>query len=312
MDSFWVALGVVAPMALLMLIGGLCRKAGIIERDTMKKIDKLLFRLFMPVLLFRNICHADFQTDFSVKLMGFVLAMLMVIFIMAWTIPKHLVKDHNQAASIGQGMIRSNYILFGIAVTESIYGDGHAAMVALLDAVVVPLTNALSVIILEVNRSGKAGFGKIFISILKNPMVMAGILGVAVKLIGIPIPSMLMGVIDDLADVTTTLSFISLGVSLNMGELKHNRYPLTVGLLLRMVLIPLIFLPISVAYGFRNQELCALMILFAAPCAVASYPMAVAMGADGPLSGQLVVTTTLTSILTMFLFTFLFRSIGLL
>ena len=54
------------------------------------------------------------------------------------------------------------------------------------------------------------------------------------------------------------------------------------------------------------------MILFAAPCAVASYPMAVAMGADGPLSGQLVVTTTLTSILTMFLFTFLFRSIGLL
>ena len=116
----------------------------------------------------------------------------------------------------------------------------------------------------------------------------------------------------DIAGVTTTISFISLGVSLDMGEARANRRPLAIGTALRMGLVPLVFLPLSVALGFRGQDLCGLMVLFAAPTAVASYPMAVAMGADGPLAGQLVCATTVLSIFTMFCYTFLFQSLGLL
>ena len=154
--------------------------------------------------------------------------------------------------------------------------------------------------------------GALALSILKNPMVLAALTAFAALALPFRLPEILWSVIKDVAAVTTTISFISLGVSLDLGETRANRRPLAYGILLRMVLVPLIFLPLSVLLGFRGPTLCALMVLFAAPTAVASYPMAVAMGADGQLAGQLVCLTTVLSVFTMFCFTFLFQSLGLL
>ncbi len=311
-DSFLVALWVVTPMVLLMAVGAGVRKAGLMDRPTMRKVDKLTFRLFMPVLLFKNIYETDLSQHFDLREVLFALTALLALFAFALLVPPRLVKGPAQAASIGQAIVRSNYILFGISVAQSIYGEGNTGPVALLGAIVVPLTNAMSVVILELGRSGQAGAGQIFRSILKNPMVVAALAALALMALPFRIPALLWSVIRDIAGVTTTISFISLGVSLDLGEARANRRLLTLGVVLRMVLVPLIFLPISVALGFRGPTLCALLVLFAAPAAVASYPMAVAMGADGPLSGQLVCVTTVVSVFTMFCFTFLFRALGFL
>ena len=312
LESFLVALRVVVPMALLMAVGAGARKAGWMDRPTMRSMDRLTFRLFMPVLLFKNIYETDLTRSFAPREALFAVLALLVIFPAALLLPPRLVKDSGQAASMGQAMIRTNYILFGIAVAESIFGEGNIGPVALLGAIVVPMTNALSVIVLEVRRSGRAEPGKLALSILKNPMVLATLLALALLSLPFRLPDLLWGAVKDIAAVTTTLSFISLGVSLDLGEARANRRPLLIGTALRMVLVPLVFLPLSVALGFRDQSLCALMVLFAAPTAVASYPMAVAMGADGPLAGQLVCATTVLSVFTMFCYTFLFRSLGLL
>lgn len=311
-ESFLAALRVVTPMALLMAVGALVRVGHIMDRPTMQKMDKLTFRLFMPVLLFKNIYETDVSADFDVKATGFAFISLIAIFLMALLLPPRLIRDRGQAASVGQAVIRSNFILFGIAVAESLYGEGHVGAVALLGAMIVPVTNAMAVIILEVNRSGTADVGKILLSILKNPMVAATLLALAVMSLHIRIPELLYTVVRDIAGVTTTISFISLGVSLDLGEAWANRHPLGIGIFLRMLVVPAVFLPLSVALGFRGTILCALLVVFAAPTAVASYPMAVAMGADGPLAGQLVCATTVLSVVTMFCYTFLFRSLGLL
>lgn len=307
-----VALRVVAPMALMIGLGAAVRRAGIIDRPSMRRLDTLSFRVFMPALLFKNIYETDLAETFSLREVVFSMVCVALIFAFALLVPPRLVRDHNQAASIAQAVIRANYLLFGVAVAESLYGEGSIGPVALLAATAIPATNAFSVVVLELNRSGRANPGKILLSILKNPMVMATLLALSLFALRIRIPGLLYSVLLDVAGVTTTLSFISLGVSLDLGEVRNNRYPLTLGVVLRMVLVPLVFLPLTVAMGFRGQSLCALMILFAAPTAVASYPMAVAMGADGPLAGQLVCVTTLVSILTMFCFTFLFQSLGML
>lgn len=312
LENFLAALRVVLPMALLMALGAGVRKAGLVDRPTMRSVDKLVFRLFMPVLLFKNIYETDLSQSFAAKDAVFSVIALLAIFPVALLLPRRLIKDHNQAASVSQAMIRTNYILFGIAVAESIFGEGNIGPVALLGAIVVPMTNALGVIVLELNRSGQASPGKLLLSILKNPMVLATLAALAMLMMPFRIPELLWSVVKDVAGVTTTISFISLGVSLDLGETRANRRPLAIGVVLRMVVMPLVFLPLSVALGFREQSLCALMVLFAAPTAVASYPMAVAMGADGPLAGQLVCATTVLSVFTMFCYTFLFRSLGML
>lgn len=312
LESFLAALRVVVPMALLMLVGAGARRMGVVDRPAMRSVDKLAFRIFMPVLLFKNIYETDLSRSFGLEEALFAAAAVTAIFPLALLLPRRLVEDRPKAAAIGQAMMRANYILFGIAVAESIYGEGNVGPVALLGAVAVPLTNAYSVVILEVGRSGRAEPGELLWSILKNPMVLATLAALGMMALPLRIPELLWGVIEDIAGVTTTISFLSLGVSLDLGEVRADRRPLAVGVSLRMVLIPLVFLPLSVALGFRGQGLCGLMVLFAAPSAVASYPMAVAMGADGPLAGQLVCANTVLSVFTMFCWTFLFKSLGLL
>ena len=271
-ESFLAALRVVLPMALLIMLGVGVRKAGIMDRTVMRNVDKLTFRVFMPVLLFKNIYETDLSQSFAPEEAVFAaLSLVLVIFPTALLLPPRLVKSRAQAASIG-----------------------------------------LSVIVLEMGRSGRAEPKRLALSILKNPMVVAALAAIAASALPFRMPELLWGVVKDVAGVTTTISFISLGVGLDLGQARANRRPLFLGLALRMVLIPLIFLPLSVALGFRNQSLCGLMVLFAAPTAVASYPMAVAMGADGPLAGQLVCAGTILSIFTMFFYTFLFRSLGML
>lgn len=312
-DNFMVALNVVLPLALLMGIGVLVRKAKIVDRPTMRKVDSLCFRIFMPTLLFKNIYESDLLHYSGGFGFIYVLLCVLVLFIFAGVLlPRRLIPDGASAASVGQAMIRPNYILFGIVVAESIFGEGGAGTVALFGALIVPLINVFSTIILELNRSGSADLKKLFLSVLKNPMIIATLLALALLILRIEIPAILYSVIKDIAGATTTLAFLSLGVSLDLGEALSNRRVLVLSVLTRMVVIPLVFLPLSILLGFRGETLCALMVFFAAPTAISSYPMAVAMGGDGPLAGQLVCCTTVTSIFTIFCWTLGLRTLGLL
>lgn len=311
-ENFMTALRVVLPLALLMGIGVLVRKAKVVDRPTMRKVDSLCFRLFMPTLLFKNIYESDLLHHFDGWGFLYVLICMAILFFIAGIfLPRKLLADGASAAAVGQALVRPNYILFGIAVAESIFGEGGAGTVALFGALIVPLVNVCSTLILELNRSGSADLKRLFLSVLKNPMIIATLLALVLLALRIQIPDLLYGVIKDVAGVTTTVAFISLGVSLDLGQTLSNRRTLILAVLARMFLIPLIFLPLSIALGFRDGTLCSLMILFAAPTAVSSYPMAVAMEADGPLAGQLVCCTTVVSIFTIFCCTFILRTLGL-
>ena len=298
-------------MALLMALGALIRVKGVIGRPTMMEFDRLMFRVFMPSLLFKNIYEMDLAHGLAWREMAFTMVCLLIIFWLAITIPRRLVRDGNKAAVIGQAMVRGNYLLFGVAVAEALYGEGNAGTVVMLSVVAIPAFNCLAAVILELNRSGQANFWKLCTAILKNPMIIGTLLAFTMKALPFGIPAPAWGVIRSIANSTTTLSFISLGVGLDIEHVRADSRPLMWGILLRMVVIPLVFMPLSLLMGFRDQSLCAMMILFAAPAAVSSYPMAVAMGADGQLAGELVCTTTLLSILTIFLWTFFLHGMGL-
>lgn len=309
-DSFFAALRVALPMMLLMMLGWLCRTKGFIDRPAMKQYDKLIFVLFMPLLLFKNIYDIDFSQGFAVKEMIFAAVCLLVNFACCLTLPKYLTNDPRKSSVIGQAVVRGNYIIFGVVVCEALYGEGHAGMVIMLGMLVIPAINIFSAVILEAGRNRQANLGKLLLAVFKNPMIIGAIFAFVFKGFGIPVPAPVWSVIRSIANSTTTVSFLSLGVGLDMAEAVSDRRLLAWGVFLRLVVVPGIFMPLSVMMGFRGQSLCAMMVIFAAPSAVASYPMAVAMGADGQLAGQLVCVTTVLSVLTIFLWTFAFKMLG--
>ena len=308
--SLIVALSVVFPMAAYMLIGVACRRGGIIDRSTMKRFDVLAFKLFLSVSLFKNIYSADYSGGFSLKLVLAACLGASLLYVFSRYFIGRCEKDANKAASLSVSLFRSNYSLFGLAVAQSLFGEDNAGAVSLLAAIIVPLTSVYSVIVFEENRSKKTNLLKTTAAVLKNPLIIASLLAILLKLIHFEIPELLFGVIKSIASAATPLCFISLGVGLNLEEMHANSRILTISVLLKMVLIPAVMVTLSVLLGFRGQELCALMIAFAAPTAVNVYPMAISMEADGPTAAQMVALTTIVSIFSIFLITFILTSLN--
>ena len=309
MESLIMAARVVIPMAMMVGIGAVLRIVKLADEPTMKKVDKLIFNVFMPMLSFYNIYKTDFTQLTQVGYIVFGCGILTLLFIGCMVIVPRLVKPMPTAASLGQAIFRANYLIFGAAVAESIYGEGNFGKIALMGAIAVPMFNALAAVLLERARNSTASPRKLLLAIAKNPTVLATILGILVNLTGLVIPVLVLDVVQDLAGLTTPLSFLSIGVTLKLGQVEKKSYLIS-GVLLRLVLIPMAVIPLAILCGFRGQELCALMILFGAPTAVSSYPMAVAMDADGDFAAQMVAYTTIFCLPTIFLWTLFLNSMG--
>ncbi len=311
MESLKMATQVVVPMAIMVLIGVVLRITNVSDRDTMKRVDNLIFKLTMPMVSFYNL----YKTDFSkLNNLGYIIyavvGMMLLFFAAMWIVPK-FVHPRPTASAYGQTIFRSNYLIFGNAVAEGIYGAGNIGLVSLLGAVAVPLFNVQASVLLEAGRNSSASPKKLVISIAKNPTVIATVLGLAVNFSRITLPDLALDVVQDIAGLTTPLSFLSIGVSLNLAAVSGKKGYLVSAIALRLVLIPAVFVSLAVMLGFRGQELCALMILFAAPVAVSSYPMAVALGADGDFAGQMVALSTVFCLPTFFTWTLLLNSLHL-
>lgn len=312
MNSIVLAVNVVLPMAIMMGVGWIMRLTGVSDRDTMKKVDSMIFKVFMSVLMFYNVYNADLTQLRQAGYIVYGAVGLLLLFLVAVTVVPRLIHPAATAASFGQAMFRANYMLFGVAVAQNIYGVGNVGVVMLMGAVAIPLFNILATIVLEYGRSDKTKPAKMIKSVLVNPNIVAAILGILVNLSGIQLPQIILKVMSDLGGLASPLSFLSLGVSLNLASVKRSRGLLSLGLSLRLVIIPMILLIPAIFLGFRGQQLCALMVLFASPVGVSSYPMAVAMRADGELAGQLVALSTVASLGTIFCWTAALSSFALL
>jgi len=302
MESLMMASRVVVPMAIMVCIGMLLRVFKVTDAPTMKKMDTMVFKLFMPMLMFYNIYNTDFTLLDNIGYILYGVAGLFIIFLAGLFVVPKFVKPMPTASAYSQAIMRSNYLIFGVAVAESIYGAGNIGLFSLMAAVAVPAFNALSAILLEAGRHGMADVKKLLLAIVKNPTVIATSIGLVINLAGITIPDLLLNVVRDISRMTTPMSFLSIGVTLSFGAMSKKGY-LASAIGLRLILIPLVFVSVAALLGFRGQELCALTILFAAPTAVSSYSMAVAMGADGDFAGQMVALTTVLCLPTIFLWT---------
>ena len=309
MESLVMASRVVIPMAIMVGVGMLLRIVKLTDEPTMKNVDKLIFNLFLPMLCFYNVYQTDFSKVTQLGYIFFGAGMVLLLFLAGLFLVPKVVKPMPTAASYGQSLFRTNYVIFGAAVAESIYGTGNFGLVSLLSAVIVPMFNGLAAVLLERARNRSASAGKLLVAVAKNPTIIATVLGLVMNLMGLRIPVLLVDVVEDLSGLTTPLSFLSIGVTLKLSQVEKKGY-LVSAVLLRLVLVPMAILPLAILLGFRGQELCALMILFAAPTAVSSYPMAVAMDADGDFAAQMVAYTTIFCLPTIFLWTLLLSYMG--
>lgn len=310
MEYFMLAVSVVLPLLIYMLVGMLIRYLRIFGEETFKAVNRMIFRIMIPLALFFSVYRADLKQAVRPKMYAYVWVSVIVVFIILYILFRKTNLAPPTAATMVQGMYRSNFVLFGVTIAASLCDGEGVASIAALTAIVVPTFNVLAVIMFETAGGVKTPMRKLLLEIFKNPLVDAGILGILVGLLHIRFPEILIQPLETLGEAATPLALVVLGGMLSVKSISEHRYYLLTAALARLVLIPFITVVTGILLGFRGNDLAAVLAAFASPTAVASTPMAQSMGGDGKLAGEIVAVTSVGCILTIFLWVFALSGLG--
>ena len=238
---------------------------------------------------------------------------LLILFVLLCLIVPKVVKQENQQGVVIQGIFRSNYVIFGVAVVQNMYGVKSTTTAAILSAILVPMYNFLAVVALSIfGEKRETDWKKIILDIVKNPLIISSVLGIIFSLLGIRLPTAVDTTVQDLAKLSTPIAFMILGGDLDFSKVKGNLKVASAVLTIKLVILPLIMIPMIVMMGYRDADLLSGLLAYQTPVAVSSYIMAQQAGADGQLAGQLVVFSSVLSIFTLFVTILILRTIGLL
>lgn len=311
MENLMISANAVLPMCLVMALGYGTRRLGWLRREEISTINKIAFRIFLPCLLYYNIYCSDLSGSFDPLLMAFAVGGVLLTFGLALGYTLLTEKLPERRGVLIQGMFRSNYVIMGIPVATALLGADQLGTVSILIAVIVPLFNMLAVVVLEVFRGQKPKPLHILGQIAKNPLVIGSVLGILTLVAGIRLPHILEQTIQSVSAIASPLQLFLLGAFFQFSGLKTYRRELVTVSTAKLIVSPGLLLGLGALLGFRGVAFVSLIGIFASPTAVNSFTMAQQMGGDAELAGDIVVTTSAASILTMFLWIFLFKSLGM-
>lgn len=285
------------------------------DRKLTKQANAIVFKIFLPCMLFYNVYQSDIGAEIHsrIKLCIWAAGGLLILFVLLCLIVPKVVKQENQQGVVIQGIFRSNYVIFGVAVVQNMYGAKSTTTAAILSAILVPMYNFLAVVALSIfGEKRETDWKKIILDIVKNPLIISSVLGIIFSLLGIRLPTAVDTTVHDLAKLSTPIAFMILGGDLDFSKVKGNLKVASVVLTIKLVILPLIMIPMIVMMGYRDADLLSGLLAYQTPVAVSSYIMAQQAGADGQLAGQLVVFSSVLSIFTLFVTILILRTIGLL
>lgn len=311
MENLILAFNVVLPLFMCIVLGYFLRLIGMLETDARRNLNKLSFKVFLPVYLFHSIYTTNLSAAFNGRLVLLCVLGIFGIFTAAMLIVPRIEKLNARRGVMIQGIFRSNYALFGLPVAMSLCGEDKIGPASLIVGIIVPIFNVLAVVTLEVFRGGKPSVKKILKGIVTNPLIIASLGGVVCNLVKLPISTAFLKGLTDIGKVATPISLVALGGEFMFGNIRGFAKQLFITVSGRLLVSPLITVSIGVLLGLRNEMLVPVLILFGAPTAVSSFTMAQQMDGDGDLAASVVVFTTAFSILTIFLWIFFLKQLAL-
>lgn len=313
MDSLIYSLNATIPVFLVIVAGYILKQIGMLNEGFVKCANKFNFTVTLPVLLFVDLSATDIIGDFDLLYVLFCALTTTVVFAGLWLGARLILKDKSLAGEFVQAGYRSSAAILGVAFIQNIYGDSGMAPVMIIGCV--PLFNIFAVLALtfegENSGDGASHIKKSIINIIKNPIIIAIVLGVIASLIKIDFPEIINKTLSSFSKMATPLALIAIGAGFEGKKAIAKIKPTIAAVLIKLMVLPAIFLPLAVKFGFRDQALVALIIMLGSPTTPSSYIMAKNMGHEGVLTSSAIVSTTLLSALTLTFWIFIVRYLGL-
>lgn len=313
MDSLIFSLNATVPIFAVIFFSYLLKKRGFFPEAFTAGADKIVFKVFLPVMLFQDIAAGRIVENFDLKFFLFCSLSTTVYFLGIWGFAELFLKDKSMVGAFTQASFRGSMAVMGVAFIQNIYGN--AGLAPLMIVAAVPLYNVYSVLVLTVRgqhpKDGHRFAWNILRGILTNPLILGILAGLPFSLLEIEFPAVVSKTIGFFAAPATPLALMLIGAEFEGAKALQKVKPTLVAAFIKLIVLPAVFLPAAYLMGFRNQELVSILIMTGAPSTVTCYIMAKNMGGDAVLSSSIIVLTTALSALTMTAALYVMRYIGI-
>ena len=314
MENLIFSLNATVPVFLMMLLGMLFRKLGWIDEAFASKMNQFVFLVPLPVLVFHDLAAADIGDVWNFRFVAFCF-LVTAASIAICAVLSCFLKEKAQRGEFIQASYRSSAALLGIALTTNIYGN--AGLVPLMIIGSVPLYNVMAVVVLSLTSPAKdaprKGLWKSTLKgIVTNPIILGIAAGLLWSVLRLPFPPILEKTVSSLGDLAAPLGLIAMGATFRLDKAVGQAKPAIAASVIKLVGFCVLFLPLAVRMGFREEELVAILIMLGSATTVSCYVMAKNMGHEGTLTSSAVMLTTLFSAFTITGWLFLLKSLGLL
>lgn len=313
MDNFIFSLNVTMPVFLTMVMGGVLRKLGIIDETFSKRLDKFVFKVALPLMLFENLATVDFMEVWDFRFVAFCFLATCGGITLSFLV-SYLWKDKSIKGEFIQGAYRGSAAILGVAFIQNIYGS--AGMAPLMIVASVPLYNIMAVVVLVVfgpnaQKMDRDRVMKTLKGIATNPIILGILIGCIWSILRIPVPTVLAKTVNNIAKVGTPLGLLSIGAAFRLEDISERFAPVVTASFIKILGLSLVFGTIAILMGFRTEKLIAIIIMLGSPTTVSGYIMAKNMGHEGKVSAGVVMLTTLFSAFTLTGWIFVLRSFAL-
>ena len=315
MENFIYSVDATFPIFLVMVIGYILKQIGMLNDNFVTVANRFNFKVTLPFMLFRDISGVDIRAVFDIRYVLFCALVSTACFWIIWGGVKLFLKDQSMRGAFVQASFRSSAAVMGLAFIQNMYGS--SAMGPLMIVSAVPLYNVFSVIVLtfEGAHSGdvdpKQKVKDACINIAKNPIILGILAGLVVGLLGIDFPVIVDKTVNSVAQMATPLALITIGAGFEGRTALAKIRPTIAASMIKLVVQPLVFLPVAAWMGFRGEQMIAILIMLASPTTPSCYIMAKNMDNDGVLTASVIVMTTLLAAFTLTAWIFILKTVGL-
>ena len=313
MENLIFSLNATVPIFLLMLLGLFFRKIGWMDEAFASKMNKFVFLIPLPILLFGDLATVDFSEVWNLRFVLFCFAVTLVSIILA-VLVSFLWRDKSIQGEFIQAAYRSSAALLGIAFIQNIYGNAGMAPLMIIGSV--PLYNIMAVIVLsffkpERKKLDKEIWKATLKGIITNPIILGILAGLLWSALRLSMPSMLDKMVSDIGGIATPLGLMAMGASFDIRKAFGKAKQALVAAVMKLILFAALFLPLAVRVGFRREELVAILVMLSSATTVSCYVMARNMGHEGVLTSSVVMLTTMFSAFTLTGWLYILRSLGM-
>ena len=297
MSNLIFSLNATMPIFLTMILGLFFRKVGILDESFTSKMNKFVFKIALPVLLFQDLSDSDFSAVWDIKFVLFCFFATLLSILAVWGL-SHLLKERSARGEFIQAAYRSSAAILGIAFIQNIYGNSGMAPLMIISSV--PLYNIMAVVVLAVFRPEREEITADFVkktakNIVTNPIILGIAAGLLWSVLRIPKPVILQKTVQNIAVLATPLGLIAMGASFEAKSAAKNIRP---------------SIAAAVILGFRQEKLVAILVMLGSATTVSSFIMAKNMGHEGSLTANTVMLTTCGSAFTLTFWLYLMKTLA--